>query len=118
MSEGVRIQLIGGKLVWVRVKRELPPPPPSGPYELHGFLKYRATQIVGRRIEIDAMILLPRRDDVAVAQGMVEIQEMVRRRFSSKLASILEFSTLPATPQSRPYVRFRHGNEPNYQELL
>jgi hypothetical protein len=122
-KKGVRIQRVGNKLIYTTVGHEeekflrQQPAPSARNWEFHFSAKYKDSPYPVRRIEIDGMILIPSRHNVTIGNAIAQVKQIVADRFGGKLAGMLTFSTTPATPESRPYFRFRRFSESTYTEL-
>jgi len=80
-----------------------------GAWELHASTKY--SQGPQRGLQIELAILIQDRDRATVRRGIAQIGEILRDHGFKGLVDSLDFGTVPATPLSRPFFKYRHYDE-------
>jgi hypothetical protein len=92
-------------------------PAPTVPrWELIGVVKYDH-QGPARILELKVMILIPNRDKAAIDQGIEEIKDVVRDHNFAGLVASMDFTTIPATAESRPYFRYLHSGHNQWTQV-
>jgi len=85
-------------------------------WELIGVVKYDH-QGPARILELKVMILIPNRDKAAIDKGIEEIKDVVRDHNFAGLVPSMDFTTIPATTESRPYFRYLHSGDSKYTKV-
>jgi len=85
-------------------------------WELIGVVKYDQ-QGPARILELKVMILLPNRDKATIDKGIEEIKDMMQDHNFAGLVPSMEFTTIPATAESRPYFRYLHSGGSQYTDI-